>query len=113
MRTLILRNTYTKALEPFAPLENDGTVTVYTCGPTVYSFAHIGNFRSFLFADVLCRVLRQHGYAVRQVMNITAVGQDDAGEMEVIPLAVSWLKNPAFRRCCGSILHQAGDPSLS
>jgi cysteinyl-tRNA synthetase len=71
---LTLKNTYTRTLEPFAPLAATGPVTVYSCGPTVYSFAHIGNFRSFLFADVLCRVLRQHGYTVRQVMNITDVG---------------------------------------
>src|SRR5437868_12702432 len=73
-RTLFLKNSYTKAIEPFVPLRDDGRVTIYSCGPTVYSFAHIGNFRSFLFADVLCRVLAQRGYAVRQVMNITDVG---------------------------------------
>jgi cysteinyl-tRNA synthetase len=73
-RTLFLKNTFTNDSEAFAPLASDGSVTVYSCGPTVYSFAHIGNFRTFLFADVLCRVLRQHGYAVRQVMNITDVG---------------------------------------
>ena len=50
------------------------TVTLYSCGPTVYSFAHIGNFRSFLIADLLRRVLERHGYAVRHVMNITDVG---------------------------------------
>ena len=71
--TLKLKNTYTKATELFVPLR-DGAATVYSCGPTVYSFAHIGNFRSFLFADVLCRVLAQRGFAVRQVMNITDVG---------------------------------------
>ena len=61
------------ALETFTPLRAD-MVTIYSCGPTVYSFAHIGNFRSFLFSDVLRRVLEQHGYAVRHVMNITDVG---------------------------------------
>ncbi|HET7503690.1 MAG TPA: cysteine--tRNA ligase [Kofleriaceae bacterium] len=71
--TLKLKNTYTKEIEAFVPLR-DGAVSVYTCGPTVYSFAHIGNFRTFLFADVLCRVLAQRGYTVRQVMNITDVG---------------------------------------
>ncbi|HEY1551794.1 MAG TPA: cysteine--tRNA ligase, partial [Kofleriaceae bacterium] len=68
-----LRNTYSRSLETFVPLDPD-RVTMYTCGPTVYSFAHIGNFRSFLFADVLRRVLERRGYAVRQVMNITDVG---------------------------------------
>src|ERR1700753_34855 len=47
---------------------------MYTCGPTVYSFAHIGNFRSFLFADVLRRVLERRGFVVHQVMNMTDVG---------------------------------------
>jgi cysteinyl-tRNA synthetase len=68
-----LRNTYSRSLEAFVPLDPD-RVTMYTCGPTVYSFAHIGNFRSFLFADVLRRVLERRGFAVRQVMNITDVG---------------------------------------
>src|SRR5262249_16016307 len=70
---LKLKNTYTKATEGFVPLQG-GVATVYTCGRAVYSFAHIGNFRSFLFADVLCRVLAQRGYTVRQVMNISDVG---------------------------------------
>ena len=84
-RLLRLKNTFSKAVEPFVPLEDDGTVTVYSCGPTVYSFAHIGNFRTFLFADVLRRVLDQHGYAVRHVMNITDVGhmtQDHLADAE-------------------------------
>ncbi len=68
-----LRNTYTRSLEAFVPLAPH-RVKMYTCGPTVYSFAHIGNFRSFLFADVLRRVLERRGHAVRQVMNITDVG---------------------------------------
>jgi cysteinyl-tRNA synthetase len=52
----------------------DRPVTMYNCGPTVYSYAHIGNFRSFLFADTLRRALEYHGVAVRQIMNITDVG---------------------------------------
>ena len=72
---LRLKNSYTKTIEPFAPLDPGGkTVLMYTCGPTVYSFAHIGNFRSFLLADVLRRALERLGYRVRQVMNITDVG---------------------------------------
>jgi cysteinyl-tRNA synthetase len=70
---LRLKNTYTKRVEEFQPLD-DGKVTLYSCGPTVYSFAHIGNFRTFLLSDVLRRVLEQRGYAVRHVMNITDVG---------------------------------------
>jgi cysteinyl-tRNA synthetase len=73
-RTLRLKNTFSRAIEPFEPLDPAGQVTLYSCGPTVYSYAHIGNFRSFLFADVLRRVLEQHGYSVRHVMNVTDVG---------------------------------------
>jgi cysteinyl-tRNA synthetase len=57
--------------------------TKYSCGPTVYSFAHIGNFRSFLMSDVLRRVLERNGYEVRHVMNITDVGhltEDDVAD---------------------------------
>lgn len=69
--------------EPFTPLE-DGTVRMYNCGPTVYSEPHIGNFRSFLVADVLRRYLEYAGYDVRQVMNITDVGhlQENGEETE-------------------------------
>ncbi len=75
MPTLHLKNSLTKAVEPFKPLDPEGKkVTLYSCGPTVYSYAHIGNFRSFLVADLLRRVLESQGYAVRHVMNITDVG---------------------------------------
>jgi cysteinyl-tRNA synthetase len=84
MSGLRLTNTYSRAVEPFVPLDPAGKrVLMYSCGPTVYSFAHIGNFRSFLFADVLRRVLEHDGYEVRQVMNITDVGhltQDDMAD---------------------------------
>jgi cysteinyl-tRNA synthetase len=74
-RMLKLKNTYSKAIEPFEPLDPaNQAVLMYSCGPTVYSFAHIGNFRSFLLADVLRRTLEHLGYRVRQVMNITDVG---------------------------------------
>jgi cysteinyl-tRNA synthetase len=75
MATLRLVNTYSNELEPFEPLDPNGkSVLLYSCGPTVYSFAHIGNFRSFLVADVLRRTLERFGYSVRHVMNITDVG---------------------------------------
>ncbi|MEO7330541.1 MAG: cysteine--tRNA ligase [Minicystis sp.] len=75
MTTLRLKNTLTKSLDPFVPLDPAGkTVTLYSCGPTVYSHAHIGNFRSFLMGDLLRRVLERNGYLVRHVMNITDVG---------------------------------------
>src|SRR6476620_4977735 len=73
--TLTLKNSYTRSLEPFAALDPAGrAVTLYTCAPTVYSHAHIGNFRSFLIADLLRRVLVRRGFQVRQVLNITDVG---------------------------------------
>lgn len=75
MRTLRLTNTFSDAVEPFTPPSPEGRpVRLYSCGPTVYSFAHIGNFRTFLFSDVLRRVLERSGYAVRHVMNVTDVG---------------------------------------
>ena len=66
-------NTLTHREEAFEPIE-PGRVTMYNCGPTVYDFAHIGNFRAFVFADVLRRLLELAGYDVTQVMNITDVG---------------------------------------
>ena len=80
---LVLHNTLTRKKEPFVPVV-PGKVRMYNCGPTVYSPAHIGNFRSFLFADVLRRWLEVSGYQVAQVMNITDVGhlRDDAEEGE-------------------------------
>jgi cysteinyl-tRNA synthetase len=66
-------NTLTKQPQEFQPL-NPPRVTMYSCGPTVYDYAHIGNFRSFLFADLLRRFFEFMGYDVHQVMNITDVG---------------------------------------
>ncbi|MBN2490963.1 MAG: cysteine--tRNA ligase [Planctomycetes bacterium] len=76
-------NTLTGRKEPFQPLE-PGRVRMYHCGPTVYDYAHIGNFRSFLLADLLRRHLEYRGFAVTQVMNLTDVGhiRDDADEGE-------------------------------
>ena len=65
-------NTLTRRLEVFEPLE-EGRVRLYTCGPTVYDFAHIGNLRTFLFEDILRRTLKLAGYEVTQVMNLTDV----------------------------------------
>jgi hypothetical protein len=70
---LQLYDNFTRSLRPFAPLA-PGHVGLYTCGPTVYDYQHIGNYRTFLFEDVLKRVLEWNGYAVRHVMNITDVG---------------------------------------
>jgi cysteinyl-tRNA synthetase len=65
-------NTLTQKVEAFAPAA-DNTVRMYTCGPTVYSYAHIGNFRSFTFYDILRRWLRARGFQMDHVMNITDV----------------------------------------
>ena len=73
-RPLSLYDTWERRLRPFAPLSPAGPVGLYTCGPTVYDYQHIGNFRTFLFEDVLKRVLAWNGYRVNHVMNITDVG---------------------------------------
>ncbi|MFA5135196.1 MAG: cysteine--tRNA ligase [Patescibacteria group bacterium] len=80
---LQLYNTLSRKKEPFEPLNPD-EVTVYTCGPTVYHYAHIGNMRTFIFEDTLKRVLKLNGYKVKHVMNITDVGHltSDADEGE-------------------------------
>ena len=72
MTSLRLHNTMSGQTETFTPLVA-GQVRMYTCGPTVHDYAHIGNFRSFLFEDLLRRVLIQNGYQVTQVMNLTDV----------------------------------------
>ena len=71
--TIQFYNTLTNSTEDFVPVESD-RVRMYSCGPTVYDFAHIGNFRSFLFADVIRRTLEFFGHEVHHVMNITDVG---------------------------------------
>lgn len=65
-------NTLTSKKEPFHPIQ-PGKVGMYTCGPTVYNFAHIGNFRAYVFEDILRRYLKYRGFQVTQVMNITDV----------------------------------------
>jgi cysteinyl-tRNA synthetase len=70
---LTFYDNYTRSLRSFEPLKAD-EVGLYTCGPTVYDYQHIGNFRTFLFEDLLKRVLEWNGYRVRHVMNITDVG---------------------------------------
>src|SRR4026207_1436526 len=71
---LNIYNTLSRTLEPFVPLDPSGKrVSMYSCGPTVYDFGHIGNFRTFVFADLVRRYLEFRGFQVRQVMNITDV----------------------------------------
>lgn len=82
-----LYNTLSKKVEEFVPNE-DGKVKMYTCGPTVYHFAHIGNLRSYIMEDVLEKYLRFVGYEVKRVMNITDVGHlssdGDTGEDKML-----------------------------
>jgi cysteinyl-tRNA synthetase len=80
---LRLYNTATRSVEDFVPIDPPH-VRLYTCGPTVYNFAHIGNLRTYVFQDVLKRALRRSGFAVRHVMNVTDVGHltSDADEGE-------------------------------
>src|SRR5579871_6972215 len=65
-------NTLSQQVEEFRPAA-DNTVRMYTCGPTVYDYAHIGNFRTFTFVDILRRWLRASGFGLNHVMNITDV----------------------------------------
>lgn len=82
-----LYNTLTKKVEPFKS-NVEGKVNMYTCGPTVYHFAHIGNLRSYIMEDVLEKTLRYVGYDVKRVMNITDVGHlssdADTGEDKML-----------------------------
>ncbi len=82
-----LYNTLTRKTEEFHPIR-EGDVSLYSCGPTVYWFAHIGNMRAFLFVDVLRRTFEYNGLAVNHVMNITdvghLVGDGDEGEDKML-----------------------------
>ena len=66
-------NTLTRSIEEFKPIE-EGKVKMYTCGPTVYHYAHIGNIRNYIGHDILYRTLKYLGYEVTRAMNITDVG---------------------------------------
>ena len=87
---LVLYNSLTRAAEPFQPV-HAGEARVYTCGPTVYNYPHIGNMRAYVFADVLGRTLSFKGYRLTHVINITDVGHltddADAGEDKMEKMA--------------------------
>ncbi|MHA1678791.1 MAG: cysteine--tRNA ligase [Promethearchaeota archaeon] len=93
-----LYNTLTRKKEIFKPIK-DKIVRIYTCGPTVYSYAHLGNLRTFIFEDILKRVLKYNGYKIIHIMNITDVGhltsQADTGE-DKIELAAKKEKKTAW-----------------
>ncbi len=92
-----LYNTLTRRKEEFKPLEGD-TVRMYSCGPTVYNYAHIGNMRTYVFMDLLRRVLKEQGYKIKGVMNITDVGHllsdADDGEDKMEKAAKEQKKSP-------------------
>ncbi len=92
-----LYNTLTKKKEEFKPID-ETAVRIYSCGPTVYSYAHIGNFRAYLFMDTLRRVLKYNKYNLKHVMNITDVGHlesdSDEGEDKMEKAARKENKNP-------------------
>ena len=98
---MLLYNTLSKSKELFEPIY-PGKVGLYTCGPTVYDFAHIGNLRSYVFADTLRRTLERAGYEVRHIKNITDVGhmtaddiaQGDSGEDKIAKKALPEHKTP-------------------
>jgi cysteinyl-tRNA synthetase len=99
---LELYNTLTKSKERFKPIHK-GKVSIYTCGPTVYDYIHIGNIRAYLTADILRRYLEYSGYEVRHIKNITDVGhltdddiaQGDTGEDKILKKALAEKKTPA------------------
>ncbi|MFA5934514.1 MAG: cysteine--tRNA ligase [Candidatus Paceibacterota bacterium] len=85
-KSLYLYNTLTRNKDIFKPIK-EGEVGLYTCGPTVYNFPHIGNMRTYIFEDLLKRVLQYNGYKVKHIMNITDVGHltndQDMGEDKI------------------------------
>ena len=89
---MLLYNSLTRKKEEFIPNE-DGKVKMYTCGPTVYNYAHIGNYRSYIFEDVLVKSLEYIGYDVTRAMNITDVGHlsgdTDTGKDKMVEQAKS------------------------
>ena len=97
--TLQLRNTLTREVEPVEPIDGE-RLRMYSCGPTVYRYAHVGNLRTFLLADLIRRVVLYHGTPVLQVQNITDVGhlrdeRFDRGEDRMLVAAGLEHKTPA------------------
>src|SRR5580658_4148950 len=97
MDAMRLHNTLTRRKETFEPADGH-TVKMYCCGPTVYNYAHIGNLRTYIFEDLLHRVLRYRGWNVRHVMNITDVGHmtsdGDSGEDKMVKAAERENRSP-------------------
>ena len=97
MKKIYFYNTLTRKKEEFKPNDKK-EIKMYSCGPTVYYFAHIGNLRAYLFMDTLRRVLKYNGYKLKHVMNITDVGHlvsdSDEGEDKMLKAARRENKNP-------------------
>ena len=97
MKKIYFYNTLTRKKEEFKP-NDEKEIKLYSCGPTVYYFAHIGNLRAYLFMDTLRRVLKYNGYKLKHVMNITDVGHlvsdADEGEDKMLKAARRENKNP-------------------
>lgn len=94
---LKLYNTLTHKKDEFKPID-ESEVKIYTCGPTVYNYAHIGNLRAYIFMDTLRRILKYNGYGLKHVMNITDVGHlesdADEGEDKMLKASKRENKNP-------------------
>lgn len=90
-------NTLTRTKDEFKPID-ENEIRLYSCGPTVYNYAHIGNLRAYLFMDILRRTLKYNGYKLKHVMNITDVGHltsdADEGEDKMLKAAKRENKNP-------------------
>ena len=95
--SLKIYNTLTRKKEEFQPIDKE-EVKIYSCGPTVYDYAHIGNLRAYLFMDNLRRVLKYNGYHLKHAMNITDVGHlvsdADEGEDKMLKAAKRENKDP-------------------
>ena len=96
--SLRLHNTLTGKPEAFKPIKS-GEAKLYHCGPTVYNFAHIGNLRSYVFADVLRRTLEYSGLKVSQVINITDIGHLSSDADEGDDKMVKGLKREDICEC--------------
>ncbi len=114
--TIQFYNTLSNTTEDFSPVDAD-CVRMYSCGPTVYDYAHIGNFRSFLFADVIRRTLEFFGYKVHHVMNITDVGHmtddssaDGAGEDKMAAAAQRVKEDKKSGKVPAGAVENPGDP---
>src|ERR1700692_4406316 len=98
-----LFNTYSRQLEEFAPLDASSRgVKMYTCGPTVYNHAHIGNYRAYLFEDLLQRHLEARGYKVERVMNLTDVDDKTIRGARISPQSTKTHFSRTSTRCASS-----------